>query len=312
MGFGTRLLGFFRTGSEGAGEPGRRRRLLSILLVVYLVLLAAGAAAINVPLFSRQAAAREQVEQEARRIAGMQRSMVELQQELLRREHLLEELAVRYRALPGAADLPIAMDELRRLPALTGGSVSGVDYSEPRWSGNSGQLETRAAFAGSWPQGLAYIAALDAALPASAVERLTVRLNRQPGRVTVDLSLSVAVIRERPQDKPAWDAAAARARAEVAAKNTAVNGFPFTPGAVLWQSGWSAGLGLPELRLAGIVRQQNGATLALLVYDGEAQLVRPGSRLGEVEVVAVEADGVLVAIAGRSYKLQVGKVPQAL
>ncbi len=309
-----RLKQFLRAGAEqpAAGEAGRRRRLLTFLLVAYFVVLFGGALAVNVPLLNRQTVAREQAERDALRIASTQRLMAELEQEQVRHGQLLRELDERYRALPGAADLPVAMEKLRELAAVTGGSAHGVDYSEPRWSGSSGQLQTRAAFSGFWQEALAFIAALDAALPASALERLSVRLDGQPGRVAVDLTLSMAVMRERPAGKPVWDPQAAWARAETAARGVVVSGFPFTPGALLWYEGRAAGMGLPELRLAGIARQRDGATVALVVYDGESRLVRPGSRVGVVEVVTVEDDGVVITISGRPYKLQVGKAPVAL
>lgn len=313
VGLGERLRRFLRSDTDqpAGSVAARRRRLQTGLLVGYLVLLVAGALAYNLPLLSRQAAARDQAEREAVRISSLQRLTGELEQERNRHVELLLEREQRYRTLPSEADLPVAIEELRQLPALSGGSAQGVNYSEPRWSGNSGQLQTRSAFAGTWQQALSYVAAMDALLPASGVERLSVRLDGRPGRVSMDLAVAVAVLRERPEGMPGWDGLGAWQRAEAAAGGVVANGLPFTPGAMVWHEAQTVGIGLPEMRLAGLARQRDGATLALLVYDGESQLVRPGSRVGEVEVVAVQDDGVVISIAGRTYKLRVGQEPEA-
>lgn len=310
--FGQRLQRFLRSAGARPGGPEatKRRRLMTAGLVLYLAVLIGTALAYNLPLLRQQAVVRSQAERETRRVASMQRLLRELDEERLRRVRLLIERDVRYRALPSAADLPIAVDKLRQVPALSGGSARGVDYSEPRWSGNNGQLQTHATFSGTWPEALAYIAALHGVLPESALERLTIRFDG-PGSVAADLLLTAAALRERPEEAPVWDGDGAWQRAEAAVQGIDVAGSPFTPSPLLWHEGYAAGMDLPELRLAGIARQRDGNSLALFVYDGETQLVRPGSRIGEIEVVAVDDDGVVISIAGRAFKLQVGKGPQA-
>lgn len=307
-----RVRSFFHPPENGAnGEPLHRRRLRVAVLVLYLGVLLSGALAYNLPLAGRQAEIRAQAEREALRIAGMQQLSHELDQERLRHAELLAQREARYRVLPGEADLPVALEELRQLSALSGGLARGVEYSEPRWTATSGVLETHVSFSGTWPEALAYLAALQGLLPELAFERLSFRLDG-PGRVTADLLLSAAVLRERPDGAPAWDAAAAWGRAQTAAWEAVPAGTPFTPSAAVWQEGYAAGMGLPQLRLAGVARRGDGEAMALVVYGSETRLVRPGQRVGEIEVVAVDGDGVVISIAGRTYRLQVGQPPVSL
>lgn len=311
-GLGARLqrLLRFATEPDAGAQAARRRRLFTALLIVYLVALVAGSLAYNVPLLSQQSAMRAQAERETLRVASMQRLTANVDEERAKAAKLVIERAQRYRRLPGEADLPVAIEQVRRLPALSGGEARGVDNSPPRWSGNSGQLQTHATFYGTWPEALAYIAAMNGLLPESTLERLTVRFDG-PGRVVADVLLTAAAARERPEDVPAWDGDAAWRRAEAAVADVHPAGSPFMPGALLWYEGRAAGMALPELRLAGLARQQDGDVLALLVYGGESRLVRPGSRVGDIEVMAIDDEGAVIAIGGRTFKLQVGKAPQA-
>ncbi len=300
-----------------AGDSGivdqkdRRRRVLSIGLTVYLIVLATGAFAFNIAILREHGIVRSQVEIGSTRVAAMQRVAREVDAERQRSVELGDELARAYRELPGAVELPIVMSRLSELPTLSGGSASGVEYSEPRWSGGSGYLQTHATLRGSLREVVAYIEAMKAMLPTATLERLSIRLDREPGKVAADLLLSAAVIRDRPTGAPPWDVEAAWRRAEAAAVSASISGFPFTPGARLWQEGRAAGIDLPELRLSGVARQGDQA-YALIVYDGKSSLVRSGARVGAIEVISVDLDGILVTVGGRLLKFEVAGAPQGI
>ena len=91
-------------------------------------------------------------------------------------------------------------------------------------------------------------------------------------------------------------------RAGKAAEDVQIVGFPFTPAAELWASGRTAGLNLPELRLAGIARLGDEA-VALIVYDDETWFARPGSRAGELQVVSIDATGDVLELDGYRFRL---------
>lgn len=292
--------------AEGPGLGGpaqRRRRIVTAGLIAYLVLLVAGGLLYNVPVLNRQGDVREMVESGALKVASLARLTGDLEAETLRRDALMAQRKQRYRELPAAVDLPIVLGRIERLPTLSGGTATGIDYSEPRWENGAGRLQTHASFRGSLRQALAYVSALKALFPTTALERFSVRLDGAPGRIAADMLMSVAVLEERPAEVSAWDSAAGWERAEAAAPEVALVGHPFTPDVRLWQRSRDAGLDLPELKLAGVARR-GGEVLALVVYDGEGVLARPGSRVGQFEVVQVDADGIVVAVEGRRMRLE--------
>lgn len=300
---------FGLSGGPTAGEPLDKRRVyLTAGLGVYLVLLIALALAYNVPILAEMRTVRSQVESGAAKVASLQRVASQLDTERERRAELLAERDRRYRELPDAADLPVVVERLQRLAEWTGGSVSGVEYSEPRWTGDVGQLQTHAALEGSFRNVAAYVAAMDALLPASSLERLAIRLESGPGRVLTDLLISVGALKGRPDDAPRWDSHWAWERAGTAASGVTVAGSPFTPGASLWQHAREAGVQLPELRLAGIARSDD-EIFALIVYDGQGRLVRSGSRMDEFYVVSVDYEGVDLEVDDRRLRLSLTATP---
>lgn len=302
---------FGLSGGPTAGEAvDKRRGYVSIGLVVYLTVVVVLALAYNLPILVEQRTVRSQVESGALKVASMQRVSGQLEAERERYRELVAERERRYRELPEAADLPVVVERLQQLSTWSGGSVGGVEYLEPRWSGEVGQLQTHAALTGNLREVTAYIAAMHAMLPASALERLSVRLDGEPGRVSADLLVSVAALRERPDDAPTWDLADAWQRAGTAVRGLTLAGSPFTPGAHLWQQAREVGIDLPELRLAGIARRGD-EVLALVVYDGQGRLVRSGSRIGELHVASVDPEGVDFEINGRRLRLNVADASKA-
>lgn len=300
---------FGLSGGPAAGEPLDKRRVYrTIGLGVYLALLMIVALVYNVPILSETRSVRSQVESGAAKVASMQRVQSQLDAERVRWAELMAERERRYRELPDAADLPVVVERLQKLPEWTGGSVSGVEYSEPRWTGDVGLLQTHATVEGNFRNVAAYVGAMNAMLPESSLERLTVRLGSGPGRVSADLLVSVAAIRERPSDAPRWDPDLAWERAGAGATGVTLAGSPFTPGASLWAQAREAGIELPELRLAGIARRGE-EVLALVVYDGQARLVRGGSRMEEFNVVSVDSRSVILEIDERRLRLDLTATP---
>lgn len=287
----------------------RRRRILSVVLIAYLVILLLGALLYNFAILREQADLRTQVEMGSIKVASMQRLMGQVEAEGQNGSDLELRLEQLYRELPGAVELPIVIQRLAQLSTWSGGLVSGIEYTEPRWSGGVGHLQTHASLNGSLREVAAYVKAMSAMLPASTLERLSIRLGSEPGQVSADLLISAAAIRERPAGTPRWDMEAAWRRAEAAARQTTVSGFPFTPGAQLWQVGRDAGIDLPELRLAGIARR-GGEAFALIVYGDENLLVRSGGRVGAVEVISIDSDGILVQVGGRTLRFELGGTRQ--
>ena len=280
-----------------------RRRFMSLALLVYLLAVSAGAVIYNVSVLRQESDLRRQVESGSVRVASIQRLTGQLDAERQTGAELQARLDQLYRELPGAVELPLVMARLAQLQNWSGGSVSGNEYSEPRWTGDLGQLQTHAALRGSLQEVVAYIRAVKALLPAAALERLTIRLDGEPGIVSADLLFSAAVMRERPAAAPVWDLEAALMRAEGAVRTAEVPGYPFTPGMRLWREARAAGMSLPELRLAGVARTANEA-VAVIVYHGSSALVRAGDRVGPVEVLSVDAGGVLAAVGGRVVRLE--------
>lgn len=302
------LLGL--SGGPAFGESiGGRRRVLTIGLIVYLIVLVVAALAYNLPIRSETNVLRTQVETGSLKVASMQRFMGQLETERVRHGELIARREQLYQGLPSAVELPIVVARMGQLPTWSGGTVTGVEYSEPRWSDGMGQLQTQAIVTGSLREVVAYIAAAQAMLPTGALERFSVRLDDRPGRVSAHLLVSAAALHERPEGVPEWDAEAAWRRAEEATRQVVLTGAPFTPAAHMWQLGRDAGLDIPELRLAGIARRDD-EVLALIVYDGEGWLARPGSRAGDLEVISVDPTGVAVEIDGRPLWLDVAGTPR--
>lgn len=200
--------------------------------------------------------------------------------------------------LPDWSTVPLVVEWLESLEDVVGGRVRRVDYSLPRWQGDAGVVPISLEYNGTFDGIVNYLTAVTEGLPSLTVGQLTIAPVSATGEeLRLVASMRLDIIQSRPPDGDVWDAAA-RPRPIVAEGARS----PFAPPPGLWSAARRAGVALPELALQGIA-QAGDERLAVLILDGNQHVVRDGTRLGDVLVLRVDPEAVVVQVGTRQATL---------
>lgn len=275
----------------------RRKVLIGLVATLYVVVIGGGVF-YNFMLLSTYNSHEAEVMHRADSLA----TMPLLRTQILEAQRIGAELDLerqfRFNLLPDWSTVPLAVEWLESLQDVVGGHVRRVDYSPPRWQGDAGVVPVSLEYVGSFDGIVNYLTAATAGLPSLAVGQLTVAPVSPTGEeLRLLASMRLEILESRPEGVDGWDGAS-RPRPVVQEGDRS----PFAPPPGLWSAARRAGVGLPELGLQGIA-QAGDERLAVLVLDGHQHVVRSGTRLGDVLVVRVDPEAVVVQVGTRQATL---------
>lgn len=274
----------------------RRKALLGFVIFLYVVVIGGGVF-YNVLLLTTLNADSSEVDH---RVDGLA-TMPLLRSQILEAQRTTEELTEQhrdmFRLLPDWTTVPLVVEWLESVGDSVGGKVLRVDYSPPRWQAGRGTVPMSLEYVGDFQSVVHYLAVATAGLPSLAVNQASVVPVGATGEELRLLAvMTLDVLEARPAGARPWDPATSAAAAVSPGRS------PFAPPPGLWSAARRAGLSLPELRVQGIARAGD-ERLAVLVLDGQHHVVRSGTRLGDVLVVRVDPEAVVVQVGTRQATL---------